>query len=177
MWLLFSAWLLASCQGPSRALATPATPFLPPTAPPSPTPTVAFLPTVEVITPQPTACTNDLRFVADETIPDGTQVPPEATLIKAWRVRNAGTCPWGPGYTLRFIAGEPLSAEPEQPLFPAAPGAEVRVEVRFRAPRDEGLYQSTWQAFDPEGVAFGDPIFIVIEVVGPTATPTASPTP
>ncbi len=166
--------LLANCRGPQRPSPQTAPPFVPPTAAPTATPvavTPQISPTPAAAPSQPTACQHDLRFVADETIPDGTQVPPQATLLKVWRVRNAGTCPWGPGYTLRFVAGDPLDAEPEQPLFPAPPGGEARIEVRFRAPDEPGVYQSVWQATTPDGTAFGDPIFIVIEVVV-TPTPT-----
>ncbi len=166
---------LAACRGPQRPVTQTAPPFVPPTAAPTATAAPPAATTHAVTTPQPTACVPGLAFVADETIPDGTQVPPGATLLKAWRVRNVGTCPWGPGYTLRFVSGAPLDATPEQPLFPAAPGEEARVEVRFHAPPEPGVYQSVWQAFTPQGAAFGDPIFIIVEVV--TATPTPSPGP
>ncbi len=178
LWLYaIGALLLGGCGGPRRASPQVPPTFVPPTAAPVPTAAQANpQPTILVTTPTAPACTPDLRFVADETIPDGTEVPPQATLLKVWRVRNAGTCPWGPGYTLRFVAGDPLDAEPEQPLFPAPPGGETRIQVRFRAPAEPGVYQSVWQAADPQGVVFGDPIFIVIEVVAPTPTPGQTPT-
>jgi len=168
---------LAACAGPQRPIPQTAAPFVPPTAAPT-TPAAAPTPTSPAGTstaPEPTDCTNDLRFVADETIPDGTVVPPRATLIKAWRVRNAGTCPWGPGYTLRFVAGERMDADEEQVLFPAPPGHEVLIKVHFRAPQEPGVYQSTWQAFDPQGQPFGDPVFLIIEVASPTPSPSPSP--
>ncbi len=178
LWLYAVALGLGGCQGPLRTSPQASAPaFVPPTAPPTATARPqAPSPSPPPATPdQPTPCRLDLRFVADETIPDGTQVPPHATLLKVWRVRNAGTCPWGPGYTLRFIAGDPLNAEPEQPLFPAPPGQEARIEVRFRAPAEPGVYQSVWQAADPQGTLFGDPVFIVIEVASPSPTPGPTP--
>ena len=171
---LLALLALTGCRGPARPSPQTAAPFVPPTATPSPTPAAMPTPTAPTTPLTPTPCINALTFVADETIPDGEQVPPGAALLKVWRVRNTGTCPWGPDYTLRFIAGEPMAADETQPLFPAAPGEEVRLEVRFQAPATPGLYQSTWQAFDPHDQAFGDPIFIIIEVV---AEPSATATP
>ena len=179
LWLyaISALLILQGCQGPQRVSPHTAPTFVPPTAAPTPTAPQPKPPpsATPMTTPTPGGpCTPDLQFIADETIPDGTQVAPKSALLKVWRVRNTGTCPWGPGYTLRFISGHPLNAEPEQPLFPAPPGEETRVQVRFRAPEQPGVYQSVWQAADPQGTPFGDPIFIVIEVV--PATPTQSPT-
>lgn len=158
--------------------------FVPPTHPPTPTPFPSTPTPQATATPTPvpeftpTPCINDLRFVADETLPDHSQVRPGQELDKAWRVRNTGTCPWGPGYTLRFLRGLPLGAESPQPLFPAKPGAEVVLRVRFIAPEEPGIYSSLWQAFDPQGQPFGEPIYILIEVVEkPTSTPAIPLTP
>jgi hypothetical protein len=34
------------------------------------------------------------------------------------------------------------------------------------APAEQGAYRSAWQAFDPQGQPFGDPIFVDILVNG-----------
>ncbi len=176
-WVL--AALLTACRPQRAADQGPA--FVPPTAPPTLTPTATLPPSPEASAPaRPlpnTPCVNDLRFVADETIPDGTQVAPGQVLDKAWRVKNAGTCPWGAGYTLRFVRGDPMGAESPQPLFPARPGAEVVLRVRFVAPEAPGMYSSLWQAFDPQGQPFGEPVYILIQVVEPTPAPSPSPAP
>jgi hypothetical protein len=52
-------------------------------------------------TPQ---CTNNLRFITDLTVPDGTQVAPGSPVDKQWQVENNGTCT-GSCYRLKFIAG------------------------------------------------------------------------
>jgi len=172
-WLGLVALGLVGCR-PQRSLNAPAPLFVPPTQAPSPTWTPAPSPTAAMAAEH---CQANLRFVADETIPDGSVVPPGAGLVKRWRVQNAGTCPWGPGYTLRHIAGPALGADETQPLFPAAPGAEAVLEVRFTAPNEEGTYQSVWQAFTPDGQPFGDPIYIIIQVAAPTETPSPTPPP
>jgi hypothetical protein len=116
-------------------------------------------------------CANNLTYRSDITIPDGMQVAPEALLDKRWEVQNSGTCNWGEGYTLRLTAGESLAAEPEQSLFPARAGSVTNLQINFQAPREPGSYRSAWQAFDPAGEPFGDPIYIEIEVVSNASTP------
>lgn len=57
-----------------------------------------------------------------------------------------------------------LGAPDQQPLYPARPGAKAVIQVTFTAPSDSDTYSSSWQAFDPQGQAFGDLIFIEIVV-------------
>ncbi len=180
--LLVLVFLLVGCR-PERT-PTPAPVFVPPTAAPTATPTPTPPPPITASpgpaavagrTTEGTPCINDLRFLADETIPDGTQVQPGQALAKAWRVKNTGTCPWGAGYTLQFLRGEPMGATSPQPLVPTRPGAEAVIRIDFVAPETPGIHTSVWQAVSPQGQAFGDPIYILVEVVLPTATP--SPTP
>ena len=109
-------------------------------------------------------CFDNLTFIADESIPDGTQVSAGEMLDKAWEVQNSGTCNWDSRYRVKLIAGPNLGAAPEQALFPARSGAHAILRIRFIAPSEAGGYRSAWQAFDPAGQPFGDPFFIEIEV-------------
>ncbi|HRI57933.1 MAG TPA: NBR1-Ig-like domain-containing protein, partial [Anaerolineae bacterium] len=53
---------------------------------------------------------DDAAFVADVTIPDGTEVVAGTTFVKIWRLRNSGTSTWGPGYTLEHVDGPAFGA-------------------------------------------------------------------
>lgn len=179
-------FLLAGC-----APLVEATPFIPPTAPSSPTvaatvislwtatptpengeadstptpdttPTPAGAPTLPVA---PTACINDLKFLADLTVPDASPVNPGERIDKQWLVRNSGTCDWDSGYRLRLLGGfPPLGADIVQALFPARAGAEVTLQIFFTAPSASNVYRSAWQAYDPQGNPFGETIYIEITV-------------
>jgi hypothetical protein len=150
------------------------TPFRPPTKPistqlPTLTPIPAILtasptPTV-TITPPAGSCTNDLEFVEDATIPDGTTVNVGAKIEKEWLVNNKGTCNWDSTYHLKWIGGDPLGAAQEQVLYPARAGKQATLHITFTAPTGEGTYESAWQAYGPDGVAFGDPIYMKVVVV------------
>ncbi len=159
-----------------------------PSQQPSPTPTAAFLalatppPTntpIVLLTPTftPQSCTNDAAFVADVTVPDNTIFQPGARIDKTWRIRNSGTCPWGPGYRLVFSSGNKMGAPDSQPVVPTAPGGTTDVTVTMYAPRSYGVHTGVWRMVDPSGQPFGGRFTIVIQIPSPdTPTPVATPT-
>ena len=172
----FSLLLISACS----PAPTP-TPFIPPTAPIAlieptfivqPTQNVVViqttpLPTVIAPTLNPDECVSNLTFVDDLTIPDGDFVTYGATIDKQWLVQNSGTCNWDETYRLRHIGGGELGAVEEIMLYPAKSGAQAVIQISFTAPFTDGEYESAWQAFDPFGLAFGDPIYIRVNVVSP----------
>ena len=170
---LILALIFASACSP---LSTP-TPFIPPTSQaPLIEPTLIIIPTPTTdqvrIIPLPTIiptidqsnCVNDLTFLEDLTIPDNSIIPFGIPVNKQWLVENSGTCDWSPEYRLRHTGGAVLGAPEEIALFPARSGTQATLQVVFTAPFEEGAYESVWQAFDPDGLAFGDPIYVRIRV-------------
>ena len=174
--LLLGLGLTSACA----PLAT-STPFVPPTAPPQlvePTfiiqPTevsvqTTLIPTIPLPTntSAPESCVNNLTYISDLTIPDGTFVPYGSTVDKQWLVQNSGTCNWNSEYRLRYIGGALLGAPEELTLYPAKSGTQATLQITFTAPFSDGEYESAWQAVDPFGLAFGDPIYMNIIVVAP----------
>jgi hypothetical protein len=164
--------LASSCS----AASTP-TPFRPPTIPaPLIEPTFIIHPTQEIVvvqsTPLPTIfptinpedCSNNLSFVEDLTIPDNMFATFGLAMDKKWLVENSGTCNWNSDYRLRNIGGAALGAPQEIALYPARAGKQATIQILFTAPFTEGVYESAWQAIDPQGAAFGDPIYIRVSV-------------
>lgn len=159
------------------------TPFIPPTAlVPLIEPTFIIQPTKQIVvvqtTPLPTVilptatlnpetCVNNLTFLSDLTIPDGTFITYGATVDKQWLVQNSGTCNWNANYRLSYIGGAILDAPEELALYPAKSGTQATLQIVFTAPFSDGEYESAWQAFDSFGFAFGDPIYMRIVVVAP----------
>ncbi len=139
---------LPAAAGPTR----PADPVLASTqpAPSLPTPTLD--------------CEDGLWYVADLTIPDGTLVSPGDTIDKRWQVENSGSCNWNEGYRMRRISGEALGVPGELALYPARSGTRAVIQILFTAPAEPGTYRSAWQAYNPQGEAFGDPVFVEIIV-------------
>ena len=112
-----------------------------------------------------TTCINDARFVEDLSIPDGTQTAPEDVLDKRWAVLNAGTCDWSAGYRLVRIDDGPIEAPEEMALYPARAGETGVWSVQLTTPKQPGNQRASWQAQSPDGSLFGDPVFVLIEVV------------
>ncbi len=140
---------------------------IPSTITPAPSPqfpTETAVPTYAIISTATAACIDGLSFLADATIPDFSIVAPGSVLEKQWLVQNSGSCNWDERYRLRLVSGELLGASPEQALYPAHAGSQATLQIIFAAPTDPGTYTSEWQAFDPNGIPFGDSFFIKITV-------------
>ena len=142
------------------------------TTPQASTPTARPLPSPTRPTeiPRPTStpgCTNTLRFLTDLTMPDGSVVSPGQAIDKRWQVENSGTCNWDERYSLRLVEGPELGATSPQALYPARGGTQAIIRILFTASEELGTFRSAWQAYDPQGNAFGDLIFIEVVVAGP----------
>jgi hypothetical protein len=168
----FSLWACSPTPTP--------TPFRPPTLEaPLIQPTLIIQPTKPVViiqstlpptsvpTTNPKDCVNDLSFVSDVTIPDNTFVTYGSSIDKQWLVQNSGTCSWDSSYRLRHLGGAELGATEEAMLYPARAGTQATIQILFTAPFTDGVYESAWQAYDPHGNPFGQPIYIRITVAAP----------
>ena len=124
---------------------------------------VTSVPTLVLASPTP-VCTNNLTFVQDLTVPDGTNFIPGEPIDKKWLVSNSGTCNWDSRYRLKLISGDPMGAPNEQALYPARSGTKATLRILFTAPQNPGTYQNAWQASSPDGSNFGSEVFIQITV-------------
>lgn len=134
---------------------------------PEATPT-ATSPVIAVVTnaegTQVELCDN-LTYVADVTVPDGTIMSPGQDFVKTWRVRNTGACPWGAGYVLAYAGYSiPMSGQFIALTEVIQPGQEVEVSVQFKAPSQAGEYLSAWTMRNPQGVTFPQVVFVKIIV-------------
>jgi hypothetical protein len=167
-----SLLITSSCSPASTA-----TPFRPPTLQaPLIEPTFIINPTqvfsVVQSTPLPTilptvvaeGCLSNLTFIEDITIPDNSFVTFGSSIDKRWLVENSGTCHWNSDYRLKHIGGAVLDAPEEIALYPARAGTQATIQILFTAPFTDGVYESAWQAYAPEGNAFGDPIYVRVVV-------------
>lgn len=101
-------------------------------------------------------CTDQLKFVADVTVPDGETFLPGEAFVKTWRVRNEGTCTWTSDYQLAFVEGDSLGAPEEVSLTgEIPPGVQVDLSVNMVAPASDGSYKGEWMLRNPDGDLFG----------------------
>ena len=81
-------------------------------------------------TPTPENCTNDLKYLTDLTVPDGSPVNPGEKIDKQWLVQNSGTCNWDDNYRLKLVNGfQPVGEHMQQHGIMLCRGA---VEYRAR---------------------------------------------
>jgi hypothetical protein len=177
--------LACNAPGPASPTGMPSVPA--PTVPQagkaSPTPFPAQIAT-DTLAPDvfgPGGCVLNAAFVADVTVPDGSEFAPGAAFTKVWRVRNSGTCVWEAGSQLLFASGELMHGPAAVNVPSVAPGSGTDVSVNLVAPDEPGTYRSVWQMQSPEGVRFGGQVYVQIVVLGeateePTAESTTEPT-
>jgi hypothetical protein len=126
----------------------------------------------------PENCTNSTEFVEDLSIPDDTAFTPGEPFTKTWRLRNNGTCPWTPEYSLVYIGGDAIPGPGAVPLSTTvAPGEAIDLSIGLTAPEEFGAYRNNYQIADAEGEPFGingfieDAFWVQIVVAEAAATP------
>ncbi len=152
---------------------------------PLPTPTPA--PPQPLPTPTPQGCYDGLSYVQDLNYDDQNMTNPPLLqpgegFRKGWRVRNTGTCPWDSGYMLDFVYGNVTGARmgglPVAVQGEVMPGQTYDIYVDLVAPIQPGVYQGFWQMRNQKGRAFGQRVYVGIQVPAqptPTPWPTATP--
>lgn len=120
---------------------------------PPPTNTSTQIPTA-TLTQKP--C-NQAAFLADVTIPDGSEVQTSTNFTKTWRLQNTGSCTWTSGYLVVFQSGDRMAAPDAVAVTGGTvpPGGSVDVSVALTAPASAGTYRGYFKLRSPEGVVFG----------------------
>jgi len=96
------------------------------------------------------------KFVADVTIPDGTNLAPGATFTKTWRLTNIGTSTWTTSYKLVFDTGESMGASTSIALTKSVkPGESIDLSAEMTAPGTAGNYRGYWKLKNAAGQNFG----------------------
>jgi hypothetical protein len=137
-------------------------------------------PSVPTATPTSEAAEN-LVYIADTGVPDGTVVSPLQPFEKAWLVFNSGSREWLPGWHLQLQRGHPFGVR--SIAVPVThPCHTANVIAAMRAPLHPGKYTGVWRIVDAQGAPFGQRLTVVVRVQGnpgsrPTPTPVAPPTP
>jgi hypothetical protein len=128
-------------------------------------PTETTVPTNDPFQSTPTGIPcDDAIWVADVTVPDGSEMTPGQDFVKTWQVRNTGSCTWGTGYTAIFAYGEKMSGIAEPLTLAVAPGEETEISVRLKAPTDTGEYSSVWRMANASNFPFGENFYVLIVV-------------
>ncbi len=104
--------------------------------------------------PEPRPCTYRATFLGDVTISDNAVVGYGAPFVKTWRLRNDGTCPWGPNapvYAMTNINNNSLGAPAVLPMPIVPPGGMIDLSINMVAPTTTGVYRGEWMFMMKEG--------------------------
>ncbi len=144
----------------------------------SPTFTVTVTPTARATVPvvPVTALCDDLAYVSDVTIPDGTVIAPGGGFTKTWSIRNTGTCDWSTAYALAFLSGSAMDGSTTKVSAAVAAGGTVNISVGMYAPLTAGTYTGYWRMQNAVGTFFGESVFVKIVVSSGTVTITPTNT-
>ncbi len=137
---------------------------------------ISLVPAAAVTEQASAAVCFQAQFVADVTIPDGSNYQPNAAFKKTWRLRNIGTCAWN-GVTMVFDSGAQMGAPASVPVQNGIlPGQTVDVSVDMTAPNSAGHYIGYWKFKSEQGTLFGIGVnankswWVEINVVGTPST-------
>ncbi len=117
----------------------------------------SLVPAAQLTRPAAAASACDwAQFIADVTVPDGTNYAPGTAFQKTWRLKNIGSCTWTTSYALVFDSGERFGA-PAAINFPisVAPGQTVDLSVNMTAPSSAGNFYSYWKLRNASSGIFG----------------------
>lgn len=104
-----------------------------------------------------------MTLICDSTIGEGEAVPPNTNFQKSWRVQNSGTEAWPSGIHLQHSSGVQMGCA-RIPVPPLAPKETTELSVTLKSPAENGVHQSKWRMMTPNGVYFGDVIWVIITV-------------
>jgi hypothetical protein len=125
-----------------------------------------FVEVIPAILATPVGCVNDLDFVADVTIPDGTPIRPGQTFVKTWQIKNSGTCPWNSTYTFIKLSGPELIANPSAIVIgKVEAGAEVDISMVLTLPLETSLgttVRARFRMVGPDGTPFGQTPYVEV---------------
>jgi hypothetical protein len=113
-------------------------------------------------TPSPASLTPTLSVPCDragfvsETVPDDSTFAKGSAFTKTWTLKNNGSCTWNSGYSLAFVRGDAMGAQPQQlTSAPIEPGQTILISVNLHAPLAIGSISGDWMLRNPSGVLFG----------------------
>lgn len=175
--------------------------------PPPPAPGVPLGPTQDQLPKKAPPVCDAAEFIgvfADagtrrEFIPGPDNLPKKVaggTIVhRAWKIRNIGTCTWGPGYELAFYGGRSMGSggvafestfpsdlprnrldDTNRLILPEGkPNQIATLEVLLNVPAYPGIHQSYWRMRNPQGVYFGPIVGVTMEVVRDCNQPALGP--
>lgn len=132
-------------------------------------PTATTVPPSATIQPTPDGTAtlsicDDAIYIADVSVPDGTQLNAGEEFVKTWKVKNTGSCTWTTTYQLILSHGDAMSGQSTYLKIEVLPDVEAEISINLKAPTKPGTYYGYWRLRSNNGVNFGERLSVVIVV-------------
>jgi hypothetical protein len=115
-----------------------------------------------------TSCDN-MKYIADVTIPDGYVAAPGEVMKKTWTVQNLGPCTWTQNYKLIFgWGGQGTNWNTTQSVNLSkvvAQGENIDITVSLSAPSASGEYVAVFKLQNDKGFNFPQGQQVTIDIV------------
>jgi hypothetical protein len=145
------------------------------------TPAATSIPPVTNVPASPTLSPCDqVTYISDVSIPDGSRIGAGNTFTKKWLLKNSGSCTWTPSYAAVFASGEKMAPTKEIYLTGnVSPGQTFELSIDMTAPLLPGKYVGYWKMRNANsnmfGLSNGQAFYVSIEVPVGSATSTPGP--
>ena len=141
-----------------------------PATPLSGTPSVSATPLVlnTPLATSQTSCDN-MKYIADATIPDGYVAAHGEVMKKTWTVQNLGPCIRSQDYKLIYgWGGQGTNWNTTQPVALSKvvnPGENIQITVELSAPSTSGEYVAVFKLQNDKGINFPPGQQVTIDIV------------
>merc|ERR1712166_1120033 len=117
-----------------------------------------------------------MKFVADLSLPDRTELMPGDVISKTWRVINSGADTWPDQSRLTHVGSDLFEGARPSAVPCLEPGTETELSLdEMITPAEPGRYMSHWSLCTPEGNKFGDRLWFDVTVLSTEADHTSPP--
>lgn len=106
----------------------------------------------------------NMALIKDITLGEGEAITPATSFVKTWHISNNGNEKWPIGCYFAHSQGEKFSCETVVRLQPLEPNESVRVSLNLLSPPETGMYEGKFRTFSPNGLAFGEIIWVILSV-------------
>jgi len=117
-----------------------------------------------------------MKFVADVSLPDRTEVLPGEVISKTWRVVNSGRDEWPLESRLQHVGSDLFEGAQPSAVPCLQPGEETNLSLdNMLTPAEPGRYMSHWRLSTAEGAKYGDRLWFDVTVLDPSGAEAVPP--
>ena len=112
-----------------------------------------------------------MKFLQHVSYVEGEKVLPGTVMEKIWKLKNCGNEEWPAGCRVVCAKGDLSGVGYE--LGAVSSGECIDAIASINIPKSEGRYTGVWKLVTPDGVGFGDKLYVIVQALCTEETPEA----